>query len=429
METFERLKFLIFNLTEEERNKFAKEIKMETNYAKLFDLIQHKPYEALIDAKKKKESVKKLNDEADYLTDKLIRYFAGNPTNQMAKHCLQLNEILFLLDKEVPDLAAQKAKALIQQVSGNHREAWLLVCLLEQFYAHPQLKKRLESVKVLYSFCSGMKGFYNLDLLQTESPVEFIRFIETFKKEVTEKRNELAEIDRELYHSYSLAKTPGFARRMELILKKAYMLAKHPEFAISHGNQKDLMFDCERELSQNALTHGWSVGAHYTMVAFYTDMLLTQEQLLYAIHQQPASIPEQSMHLLNANLMEDILLRIEVNRILIRLFTFNPWADKATSISKSLLKDFAQLLKQMDAVNELSICLKTLYVMFVKSTNKAEANSTLYKYQNQIKEFENPFYYSAIQKNSALIESDDKTNFLMNLVYQYKLQNKNPDNY
>lgn len=427
MEVFNRLKFLIINLSDDEKDDIKKILRADTYYTKLFEDIQLHDYDFFINtvSRKKKKSVKEFNDKADYLMRKILEHFTHQPSNITALHNLKFNEILFLLDKGIDDLAEKKAEQLIKSILETDKQSWLLVRLYEVFFNRIGFINNERSMALLYGFCGSIGSFFwNTENLQLNAPNDFVRFVETFKKKTTDIKDEIYNLNKELSSLDGSTPLSLFTYRMELILKKAYLYSKYTTFALKDGERiNEEITKTEKEIKTEA-HRDFNIGAHYTMTAFYAQALLTERNLIYKINKIPERDDRENFCLIEDYLIEDIILRMEINKLLIKMFTYNPWSTGQVEQTSAIEKSMKILLRKLKDPTEINICIKTVSLLWVK---KYTPTSTYYEYLNDIKKFPLEFYHKSI--SSANITEPNKESFLQNIVYQMKLRIINTNNY
>lgn len=414
---YERLKALINCLTAKDKSNIKNSLKVDTYYQKLFDEIQTKSLEELY--AKYKSPIKKLNDDADYLENKILEYMSVNPKNEIAKQALKLNEILFLVDNEIFDLAEQKTKKLIKEIVGKDRYSWILVSLLQTFFTNPALFEKVETKNLIYLFCQRFtSGFNNLAYLETDAPNDFIRFIESFKEISTEVKSEYFELQRELDTIIDDMQLVNFPRKAHLLLKKAALIQNHKSSLFDNLEDAEVeITKINTELYQLAANNCAPYG-QYSMTSWYAQALLSEMNLIYKIN--TIQIKDTDYYLnINESIINDLTLRIEVNRLIMKVFVYESISDRGSVNAEKLRGEFINLFKFIDEETELDVCLKTLYILFTKK-HHIIINSTFNKYKNQIGAFDDKFYMELLNKNPK--SENVETTTLKNIVYEYYLK-------
>jgi len=410
MAVINRLSFLIGRLDDTELSRFEKQLDSKTDYAKLYFKIR----DGLeIDSDGHKKAVKNLDDQADYLLNKILDFFARNPTNELSNYLIEFNKILFLRDHEIDDVAERIAHALIPKIAGKEGHNWLYVALYEHYFNSPHLWDDSLYISKLYTFTKQLKGYYDERFLQLNAPLDFVKFIEKYKKEITDikvKRDLLWSEYRNLFHDFGDLR---LIRSYQVLFELLNLYNSYSFILFDSEELKNKAFDELKNEFINFGNHNFIAKTTNLLQSYFALNMVQEFQLLGAVNDYKANVEVKDWTVITEEVVDNVILRIEINQLLIKIINYEPILDRSQNQLKKFINDLVKLIEYSEDNGDTISLLKSIYIILARN-NKAIVNSksTIYNYVKDL-ETSNLVSYS---KGKIHVKSDNKMGQYLNLL-------------
>jgi len=410
MAVINRLSFLIGSLDDTELSRFEKQLDPKTDYAKLYNKIKDG---LKIETIGHKKSVKNLDDQADYLLNKILDFFAKNPTNELSNNLIEFNKILFLRDHEIDDVAERIAHILIPKIAGKEGHYWLYIALYEHYFNSPHLWDNSLYLSKLFLFTKQLQGYYDESSLQLNAPIDFVRFIEKFKKELTDiklKRDLLWLEYRNVFHDFG-----------DLKLIRSYQILF--ELLNLYNNYSHFLFDSE-EVRKNAFieleiefvnfgSHNFISNTTNLLQNYFALNMFQEFQLLGAVNNYKAKGEFKNWIVITEEVADNVIFRIEINQLLIKIINYEPILDRNQNQLKKFINDLVKLIEYSNDNADISALLKSIYIILIsKNKDIVNSKSTMYNYVKDLETSELVSY----SKGKINVKSDNRMGQYLNVL-------------
>jgi hypothetical protein len=421
MSVLSRLKVFIHNLTEEEKKILHKTFKRgkdkdwrskSPNYVVLYFDIMEYSFELSNNSKE----VKTFDDTADNLLRKIAEILAKEPTSRRGKNILKLNEILFLYEHELDELATKKGLKLLASLDPN-TEGWIGSFLYNKFYDHATTIENKEIYHKLNFICAKFAGFGNgKSETSPYIPIEFVQFIQEFQSRSSDLNHEYQDIIDEK----NRIPINGFTtlyRRMKLTLQASKLMLEKFPFIQQRGDIHDLLKREEQSFINDA-SHNFHPAAPYSISAHFVLTALQEQQLMVKLYD--VSIEENmNRYAFEKELINDITLRMAVNEMVMRLFSYSPIDDRSREEMDELLDDLVKLKGKAKEQEEFALFIQSIYCLVFNNNENSKKHSTYHNWKSLIIESNNPFYIECVGKKVG--DGINKPqNQLQEIVAKYK---------
>ena len=385
-----RLQDLFDNLTKAEIDYIDKmfnrdEDSSKSHYVRLWQHVQKRSEYKVVRSEFK--TIKSFDDDVNYLEDRILqilREIKADKVNAALTAIQGLEEVIIAKDKRAYELAWRRAsKILNQDLDWQH--LWIKMFILEIFLEEEINLKPDAQRQYVKSLRNYLRSFVGYSKDDDAVGVGLIDLVKSFKQESTSKNNRKETLNHAL-NGLSLPFSPknqDFTLVLAIwtnLIAKLELLANDYDYLVNpHKDWEELRNQFHTHIFVN---QPWISGQALLSAQIATSL---RELGLYFGATNFSDI--QSLAALDENVVSDLTVRLEVNRIILKCFNYLPNADGANDKREQIVNDISTLVGSHRTADTPAVryFLKRIYVLFESSHDKPLKPSTFHKYKVKIR--------------------------------------------